>query len=57
MAVARKKAAQVEIEKAVKRGGADIDRMAAEILEEDEQPPARGGTLSTTPPWRSWESS
>lgn len=41
VAAARKKAAQAEIEKAVKRGGADPDRMAAELLAEDERPPTR----------------
>lgn len=39
---ARKKVAQAEIEKAVKRGGADPDKLAADALgEEDEQLPTR----------------
>ncbi len=41
VAVARKKVTQTEIEKAVKRGDADPDKMAADLLAEDEQPPTR----------------
>ena len=41
VAAARKKAAQAEIEKAIKRGGADPNKIAADLLAEDEQPPTR----------------